>query len=362
MSGKTESLPSAIEESEVERILAADPWLARLTAADSPLGIMVSLTQREAISECAEQASASCAAHWGDLRRQLALRALPPGDANIFHAEVLRVVERLIPEDPDPNSTEGIILVALAEAVEKYEKSRFAPSQSGEITQHDALIFKAFWDKYALGSKMLPSCLKCGHAKPREEWSITHAELPDIYICKACVGTPSSTQRIESAHTPEALAEFWRKQYDDLYALINSPETGNFDKGVPLECAHQVQRWGEAHDRSKSAENWYWLVGYLAGKALRASISGDREKALHHTISAAAALRNWHKAIKRDDSGAGIGEDEDLAALESTVSAIARKEDDGKTRRVWRAESDALYATSDDQTWLYEDGQWKLYG
>jgi hypothetical protein len=103
-----------------------------------------------------------------------------------------------------------------------------------------------------------------------------------------------------------------------LEALINTPELEAFDKGVLLECAHQVERWGEAHDRSKSAENWYyWVVGYLAGKALRASITGDREKALHHTISAAAALRNWHRAIQQDESNAGVGRDEDLQPTEA---------------------------------------------
>lgn len=107
-------------------------------------------------------------------------------------------------------------------------------------------------------------------------------------------------------------------EVDRLNALINTPELADFTKGVTLEAAHQVERWGEAHDRSKSAENWYWLVGYLAGKALRASITGDMDKARHHTISAGAALLNWHKAINRDTSGAGVGQDEDLAALDSS--------------------------------------------
>jgi len=97
-----------------------------------------------------------------------------------------------------------------------------------------------------------------------------------------------------------------------LRALVNSPELLNFSNGVILEAAHQVEKWGPAHDRNKSAEHWYWLVGYLAGKALRAAISGDKEKALHHTISSAAALANWHAAISADTTGTGIGADLDL--------------------------------------------------
>ncbi len=92
----------------------------------------------------------------------------------------------------------------------------------------------------------------------------------------------------------------------------NEPEIEDFITGIRREADHQAERWGEAHDRSKSAENWYWLVGYLAGKALRASIEGDRTKALHHTISAAAGLAQWHRAILLDEGGRGVGDDADL--------------------------------------------------
>lgn len=101
-----------------------------------------------------------------------------------------------------------------------------------------------------------------------------------------------------------------------LDALVNSPEIEDFLRGVKLEAVHQVEKWGDAHDRGKSAENWFWLVGYLAGKCLRAVITGKRDKALHHTISTAAACLNWHSAIKRDTSGSGIGQDDDIRPVE----------------------------------------------
>jgi hypothetical protein len=110
----------------------------------------------------------------------------------------------------------------------------------------------------------------------------------------------------------------------ELHGLINSPQTTQFLEGVRLESAHQVQRWGAAHDRGKSAENWFWLVGYLAGKCLRASITGDKEKAKHHTISSAAALANWFNAIDADTSCNGVGQDDDIRPIE-----IARFEGTG---------------------------------
>lgn len=108
-------------------------------------------------------------------------------------------------------------------------------------------------------------------------------------------------------------------------ALINSPQTANFLESVKTEAAHQVKRWGEAHDRGKSAENWYWLVGYLAGKALRSAIEGNRDKALHHTISSAAALLHWHTAIATDAFGCGKGDDRDLEEIARFDAEIARE-------------------------------------
>ncbi|WP_210357625.1 hypothetical protein [Sphingomonas beigongshangi] len=82
--------------------------------------------------------------------------------------------------------------------------------------------------------------------------------------------------------------------FDDL---VNTPETAGFLAGVPLEAAHQRERWGSEHDEGKSPFDWFWLIGYLAQKAAAASVAGDTDKALHHTISTAAALANWHAAL-----------------------------------------------------------------
>lgn len=88
-----------------------------------------------------------------------------------------------------------------------------------------------------------------------------------------------------------------------LDGLLWSPSIEHFLESVRLEAAHQSERWGEEHDAEKEPEQWYWLLGYLAGKALHAQRAGDAEKALHHTISSAAALSHWHEYIKgeKDD-------------------------------------------------------------
>lgn len=94
-----------------------------------------------------------------------------------------------------------------------------------------------------------------------------------------------------------------RAQRDRLHALVNHPHTLSFLEGTRLEVVHQVERWGTVHDRAKQPQDWYWLVGYLSGKALRAHVDGDVEKALHHTVSSAAVLANWHAHISLVNNG-----------------------------------------------------------
>ena len=79
--------------------------------------------------------------------------------------------------------------------------------------------------------------------------------------------------------------------------IINAPETFDFMSGVPLEAAHQRDRWGVEHDAGKTPFDWFWLIGYLSQKAASAAVAGDIEKAKHHTVSTAAALANWHAAL-----------------------------------------------------------------
>lgn len=88
-----------------------------------------------------------------------------------------------------------------------------------------------------------------------------------------------------------------RAERDALAGRLNTPELVDFAAGTVSEAAHQRARWGSAHDAGKTPADWFWLVGYLAGKALHAQTAGNTDKALHHTISTAAALANWHGAI-----------------------------------------------------------------
>lgn len=99
----------------------------------------------------------------------------------------------------------------------------------------------------------------------------------------------------------EAEVATLRARVAELEAQINTPETADFMRGVPLEAAHQRERWGVEQDAGKGPLDWFWLIGYLAQKAATSALAGDFEKAKHHTISTAAALANWHLFLSGGD-------------------------------------------------------------
>lgn len=140
--------------------------------------------------------------------------------------------------------------------------------------------------------------------------------MMDIEALRAALDSAYPREEIDLEALRRVLDEF-----SVLHALVNSPQTTDFLEATRLEVVHQVQRWGKVHDRAKAPADWFWLVGYLAGKALQAAhevhhlsklslpspetqkvIERHREKALHHTISSAAVLANWHTAIKLGSS------------------------------------------------------------
>ena len=111
---------------------------------------------------------------------------------------------------------------------------------------------------------------------------------------------------------------------DPARQLISRPYIGAWTDEVIVEAAHQRDRWGADQDHGKQPEDWFWLIGYLAGKSLASHKAGDMHKARHHTVSTAAVLAHWAAAINGDESvfrpGLGI---EKLASIVATPSPTA---------------------------------------
>jgi hypothetical protein len=103
--------------------------------------------------------------------------------------------------------------------------------------------------------------------------------------------------RTDPASVNAQLAWLLADEVERLDRLINTPHTADFLRAVHLEAVHQRERWAADHDAGKSDADWFWLVGYLAGKALH-----KPEKQVHHIITTAAALLNWHAAKTGTDT------------------------------------------------------------
>lgn len=136
-------------------------------------------------------------------------------------------------------------------------------------------------------------------------------------LCGKPVAPPSSGEA-------EAVAREGLRQ-----EIINTPETADFMAGVPLEAAHQRERWGSDHDAGKTPWDWFWLIGYLAQKAASAAVAGDEEKAKHHTISTGAALANWHAALAGADRRMVTGAPLDVREQADSLSLKADGGDHG---------------------------------
>lgn len=95
--------------------------------------------------------------------------------------------------------------------------------------------------------------------------------------------------------------EALRAEVARLRALIDTPATDDFVESTKREAAHQIQRWGVEHQAAKAPSDFFWLVGYLAGKADRSATLGETDKAKHHLVAAAAVLLNWFRRLSGED-------------------------------------------------------------
>lgn len=95
------------------------------------------------------------------------------------------------------------------------------------------------------------------------------------------------------------ICEHGETEIERLRAIVDSPDPRNFIAASEAEARFQKMEW--TSDGGKSDADWFWLIGYLAGKALH-NPGGDTEKRLHRITTIAAAAANWHAAVLGDDS------------------------------------------------------------
>lgn len=156
--------------------------------------------------------------------------------------------------------------------------------------------------------------------------SAFRAELHDptavfVNMKRGVIGTPSA-RNLASLFGPVIndedalqleLAQL-RDRVKQLESLLSTPSTNDWFKSVRLEAGHQNFTRDSKHDAGKTPADWFWLIGYLAQKAMTAHQEGEVNKARHHTISTAAVLLNWFRAINGEQSGMVPGLSEETLA------------------------------------------------
>jgi len=125
-------------------------------------------------------------------------------------------------------------------------------------------------------------------------------DVSAYFSCTNCGGMFQASEAAVDAPCPNCNAP-WRYDTDraPAPAPIDEPDVEDFLEGLKREVAYQAERW-EERDRKKTSAEWFVLLGRLAFNALGAATVRDRRLALHHVITAAAALGHWHAAIRRD--------------------------------------------------------------
>lgn len=179
------------------------------------------------------------------------------------------------------------------------------------IREHGAVILSA-------RQEVAPEwfCIKTPGADYDYTFVKTREEAIDLQDCDepdepmALYSSPAQTSEARDAEKDAEIAR--------LNAIINSPQSDDFLRAVSTEAEHQRQRWGSDHDAGKTPADWFWLVGYLGGKALHSQAAGDTDKAEHHIITTAAACANWHRAMfGRTDMRPGIAGQAAMQAKEA---------------------------------------------
>lgn len=153
------------------------------------------------------------------------------------------------------------------------------------IHEHDCPKFKDFYMKHAMGSKLCPSCLLCGKQRfnRAEEWAITHAELPDIYICKPCVDAaraPVSARVTQFAFTSpfvmcEEKGDHWIEDSsgipldrDEILRTLNTLSSLPTERGESADTkrlnwlqttVEYTANGGPSHEANAFLDNHGWL-------------------------------------------------------------------------------------------------------
>lgn len=192
---------------------------------------------------------------------------------------------------PEPG-TDMAKLVA-ANALLRREKERVRNDVEKARRMVAAQVIESLMPVGPLTNKVPSRYLALVEEHISEDFGLTEEDIEETFKIES--ERRDARQRLlDTLRRAEAERDQARTNLAEASKMWDGPETQDWFEGVRKEAAHQVGRWGTAHDEGKSPFDWFWLIGYLAQKAASSAVAGDMEKARHHTISTGAALLNWH--------------------------------------------------------------------
>jgi len=283
-------------------VLLADAEQARLDAHEAGVQAMAdALRQVLDGTPCLASAPPELA----EVARRIAAAAASPADSSLMN-----VVEQIL--DAGHLNTEDLARLRAAWEASASSEPDWRPDSPNlwRTAEQPEAAPALKWDE-ELTDEQIDRALSGFHAGP---WlmRLSHDELREL--ARRLVTASSADARDAALATVAA-------ERDALLAKLNTPELHDFAAGVVLEAAHQRERWGAEHDVGKAPADWFWLLGYLGGKVLKALEAKDLDKALHHTISSAAALANWHAAISGVNTAMRPGIDPVVRGFEDAAIA-----------------------------------------
>lgn len=135
-----------------------------------------------------------------------------------------------------------------------------------------------------------------------EECSKQVHPVTDAYRCFDCAKFYCPEHALAHFGQTGPLVDRLKDEKERLQAYINNPVTLDFIEAMKVEIPHQKERWRES-DPLKDDPDWYWLIGWLGGKAIMDPVKDrdartPKERKLHRIVAVAAAAANWFQMVK----------------------------------------------------------------
>jgi len=185
------------------------------------------------------------------------------------------------------------------------------PPSLRHVVAHDWQHFAEFFVRYAIGSKVEPSCLVCGCLpSTRGGVAIHHAEIADAVVCLECRDAASNAPAPVAVRTAADAREGAAAEVETaLLAGLRAVEDSQMEDGLPADTASAVvatiQAGHAALSRLLGREHRPWPLAPLPpsgpGPALGAEGTTAEARAERNAVEQEVETlrQSWREALAR---------------------------------------------------------------